>query len=260
MNQEFSFKELYDVTLKATFPIEAEGVEIEKGEVIAAFDKIQIANFKEVKDYATAHGGFDDTPRVFWESTKEVRLNFTQGIFSKIQLALMTNSNLVKTKSFQPIILTKRESIESNEKGKFKLSEKPIGKVFIYFKDGKRNFDFGIDGDTYITNYPFTDFIVDYEYEYKEKSTRMVVGQRLTNGYLSLQGRTRVKDSVTGKVKTGIINIPKLKLMSELSMRLGEKADPLLGHLDAIAYPTGPRNNPMVMELIFLDDDIDSDM
>jgi hypothetical protein len=36
----------------------------------------------------------------------------------------------------------------------------------------------------------------------------------------------RVKDDVTGKVTTGIINIPKLRLMSDLSIRVGSDAIP----------------------------------
>ena len=49
MNNEFGLKELYDVSLKATYPIETNGRKIEVGEVIAAFDKIQLANFQEIK-------------------------------------------------------------------------------------------------------------------------------------------------------------------------------------------------------------------
>jgi hypothetical protein len=61
-------------------------------------------------------------------------------------------------------------------------------------------------------------------------------------------------------VKTGIINIPKLKLMSDLSIRLGKEAIPLVGKLDAIALPVGGKGDKKIMEIIFLDDDVDSDM
>jgi hypothetical protein len=80
-----------------------------------------------------------------------------------------------------------------------------------------------------ITSKPYQDIIVDYWYNYTNKSTTMIVGHSLTNGYLSLSGKTRVKDEITGQVKTGIINIPKLKLMSDLSMRLGDNATPIMG-------------------------------
>ena len=87
----------------------------------------------------------------------------------------------------------------------------------------------------------------------------MVIGQELVKGYLSLEARTRVKDDITGHTKTGIIKIPQLKLMSDLSMRLGENATPLMGSFKAIGYPVGSRGDTKVMEILFLEDDIDSD-
>jgi hypothetical protein len=51
----------------------------------------------------------------------------------------------------------------------------------------------------------------------------------------------RVKDDVTGKVTTGIIKIPKLRLMSDLSMRVGSDAIPQVGRIDAVAVPEGVR-------------------
>jgi hypothetical protein len=40
MDNEFGLKELTDLVLKATYPIEMEGRTFEAGEVIARFDKI----------------------------------------------------------------------------------------------------------------------------------------------------------------------------------------------------------------------------
>jgi hypothetical protein len=40
MDEEFGLKELYDLTLKATYPIELDGRVFEPGEIIARFDKI----------------------------------------------------------------------------------------------------------------------------------------------------------------------------------------------------------------------------
>ena len=77
MEGEFSFKELYDVVLKATYSIEIDGFTFEPGEVIASFDKIALADFKEDKTFITAHGGYQNAARVTWESTKDVRVNFS---------------------------------------------------------------------------------------------------------------------------------------------------------------------------------------
>jgi uncharacterized protein YhfF len=72
MNTEFGLKELYDLTLKATYPIEIEGKEFEVGEVIARFDKIQIANFKEITSRVSAKGGYGNSSLVIWEDPKEI--------------------------------------------------------------------------------------------------------------------------------------------------------------------------------------------
>jgi hypothetical protein len=77
MTNELSFKELYEVSLKATYPIEVGGRTIEVGETIVSFDKIQIANFQETRNIVSANGGFGNSAHVFWESTKEIKLNFT---------------------------------------------------------------------------------------------------------------------------------------------------------------------------------------
>jgi hypothetical protein len=77
---------------------------------------------------------------------------------------------------------------------------------------------------------------------------------------LRLEGRTKIKDDVTGQTHTGIIVIPKLKLMSDLSMSLGEKANPVVGRIQAKIIPDDSRTNSRVIEMYFLNDDIDSDM
>ena len=61
MTNELGFKELYEVSLKSTSNIEVNGVQIEPGETIASFDRIQIANFQEIKNIASANGGWDNS-------------------------------------------------------------------------------------------------------------------------------------------------------------------------------------------------------
>ncbi len=258
---EFGLKEIYDVKLKTTYPIEINGVKLEEGETIALFDKIQISNFNEIKEYVTAHGGYQDAPRVFWETTKELRLYFTQGIFSKVQFALMSNSKLINDKQYKDTLkISQRETLESDENGIIELKYEPVGKIFVYGTSGIKIGSIKAQGKKYSVGTPFLNVIVDYEFNYTNKSTTMIVGQRLVEGYLTLEGKTRVKDDITGQTHTGIIYIPKLKLMSNLSIKLGENAAPVVGNFTALACPIGTRGNPRVMEMTFLEDDIDSDI
>jgi predicted RNA-binding protein len=58
----FGLKELYDVSLKTTYPIEVKGRKIDIGETVAVFDRIQVADFIENKSFISANGGFDNRP------------------------------------------------------------------------------------------------------------------------------------------------------------------------------------------------------
>ena len=122
MDAGLSFKELYEVSLKTTYPIEIGQKLVEEGEIIAKFDKIQIANFSEIKNRATANGGYDARSLVFWEETKELQLSFVQGVFSKSQYALMNNAALFQGQPKEDLLIDKREYLESNESGEFSQS------------------------------------------------------------------------------------------------------------------------------------------
>ena len=74
MENQFSLKELYDVKIKTTYPIEINGKQLEIGETIAMFDRIKIANFEEIKNFIAAKGGYNNEGRVFWEDEKEIRI------------------------------------------------------------------------------------------------------------------------------------------------------------------------------------------
>ena len=257
---EFGMKELYSVFLKTTYPMRINGKDFEEGEVIAAFDKIQLANFQEVKKAVEAKGGFDNRAHVTWLSTKEVDFIFSQGIFSKEQMALLTGANLVKDN--QGIVLTEREKVETDEEGSFELKNLPYRSFFLYDAAGNKIPSSRItrnEKKVTVQDSTYEELICDYDFYYIAKVSELVIGQELVKGYLSLEARTRVKDDVTGHTRTGIIKIPQLKLMSDLSMRLGNNASPQMGTFKAVGYPVGSRGDSKVMEILFLEDDIDSD-
>lgn len=258
---DFGIKELYDVTLKATYNIEVGNRKIEPGEVVAAFDRIQIANFQEHKNFSAARGGSDARALVWWEDTREVALSFTQGVFSKTQFALMTNASLIQNDGKSVVSINCREILETDEKGRMQAKHAVKTPCFVYRQPtGERLYEFAINNNAIYTNEQYQEYLVDYYYDYDNNYDIISVGDPLTNGFLSLEGKMRVKDDTTGQVTTGIIKIPKLRLLSNLSMRLGQDAVPLVGRLDAVAIPTGERGQKKVMEIIFLSDDIDSDM
>ena len=238
MENLMGMKELYDVVLKATYPIEMGKRVIEEGEVILAFDNIQIAGLNEVKNYVAAQGGFDNRELVTWETTKELPLNFSQGV----------------------ILITHREHHESDENGKIELKQVPVGKAFVYNEETGEKLDHTLSEQEITISEPFVNVYITYESEYKNGGSVIKMGNRLFRGYLKLQAKTRLKEDTNGRTVTGIFEIPKLKLMSDLSIRLGRNVDPATVTFKAVGVPTGGRGTSYVCNLYSLNDDIDSDI
>lgn len=257
--EQFSFKELYDVSLKATYPFDFGDRHISKGEVVAMFDKIIIANFKEVTSHITAHGGYNDATLVSWETTKEININFTQGVFSKEQFSLLNNARLLENANIGRPLISKREKTNSDENNQIQLEFSPVD-LFVYDENYQKIEYEKVSEKIISVDKPYKKVIIDYTYEYDNKVSAVKIGQKLLSGYLELEGKIHYKDDELGHVRTGIIKIPKLKLVSELSMKLGEYASPIVGSMNAIGYPIGIRGRQIVMEIFFLEDDLDSDV
>lgn len=260
---EFGLKELTDLTLKATYPIEVAGRRFETGEVIARFDKIQIANFREITSRVSANGGYDNRTLVIWEDPKEIQLNFTQGIFSKMQFALLSNSRLIQKKENECILIPEHFIGESDENGSINVGKKNIQDLFIYNANTcekiiPRKVD--LEKGEIVIDQIYCDVEIDFNYCYQDSAIACILGRKLIEGYLQLEGKSRVKDDITGKVRTAILRIPRLKLVSDLSMRLGREATPVLANFNAIGLPVGGKGSKKIMEMLFLNDDIDADI
>lgn len=265
--EEFgSFKDFESVRLKATYNIEIGDRIIEPGETIAYFDKVQIAGLNEVKDYITAHGGFEDRTRVIWDRTKELHLMFARGVFSKEQFALMYNSHLMERAQGDHTMVPMREFLESDENGIIECKFVPAHNIYVYKKSTGEKLEFTVvtgeqeDGRKLQIEDAYTDVIVDYYFDYFGDTSVVKIGQRLLTGFVELEGITRIKDDVTGQIVTGIIKIPRLRLMSDLSIRLGAAANPVVANFGATAFPVGSRGNTRVVEWYYLSDDIQADL
>lgn len=260
MDELGSFKTLEEVRLKATYNMEANGKSIEEGETIALFDSIQISGLKEYKDFVSAKGGYQNPSLVFWETTKEVQFNFSQGVFSKEQFGLLNNAKVFTTDIGEPILITVTEKLESDEYGNIRTKYIPYDQIFVYNAEtGEKLISRTWENGLRIGQF-YTDVIVTYRYNYNGGAQIVKIGQQFLRGFLELEAKTRVKDDSSGLITTGIIRIPKLKLMSGLSIRLGAQASPVVGNFSAVGVPTGSRGNSYVAEFDFLNNDIDSDI
>ena len=262
MDKEFGMQELYFVQLKSTYPMEIKGKEFAAGEVIAAFDKIQIANFRDIHKEAAAQGGYQNRKVTIWNRTEGVELVFTQGIFSKTQLSLMNNMRIISLKDNQIVRIAQRDELETDSEGKVTLTHVPINSwIFVYNREtGEKLTGLSlIDQNILQTPLVYKEVIVDYEYAYDNGADVSFVGEDIFDGFLSLEGRTRIKDDETGETHTAIIYIPKLKITSDFTLTLGQNAQPVVGRFKATALATGERKQSKALEIYYLNDDIDED-
>ena len=258
MNENmFGLKDMYDCVLKATYDIEVGNRTIKAGEPVAAFDSLSIANFDELKKRASSNGGYGNQSWVTWESTQELSLHFSQGIFSKTLLAVLGNAAFDQGVS---VLVPMHEELEIDDNLQAQLKYKPE-MLYVYRKDnGEPIREFEVNDKTIVfyNVEQYTDITVYYDFIY-ENANVINVGRQLFRGFLELTAKTRLKDDVTGKTVTGIVHMPKVKLMSDFSIRLGNDAPPAVGHFMITAYPTGSNGSEKVMEFISLNDDVDSD-
>ena len=255
-----SFKDFESVRLKATYKLEIGNRTIEPGETIAYFDQIQIAGLSEFREYVTAHGGYEDRVRVIWDRTKELNLTFTRGVFTAEQLALWVNGRLIEAGDNDVVKTPMREFLESDENGVITCKYIPVHDIFVYNKETGEKLEFTQDEKELTIESAYTDVIVDYDFDYTGGGRLIRIGQRLLTGFVELEGITRVKDDTTGQIVTGIIHIPHLKLMSDLSIRLGAQANPVAANFKAMGVPVGSRGNTYVVEFYYLEDDIQADL
>ena len=260
MDNYGSFKDFESVRLKATSTMEIGNRTFQPGETLAYFDKIQIAGLDENRQWVTAHGGYGDRDHVFWETTKNVRLQFSQGVFSKDQLALLVNAHVADFDAPHGVAVSEREYLESDENGNFTTKYEPYRNIYVYNKQTGEKVEYELNGAQFTIQTPYMDVIVDYEFAYYSKVQRIEIGHKLFNGFVELEGRTRYKDDTTGEVVTGIIVVPRLKLMSGLSIRLGAQASPIVASFEGLCEPVGPREQAYVSDFYFLSDDLDGDL
>ncbi len=260
MEEKLGMKELYDVCLKALTPIKIGDRTFETNETILAFDRIQMSYFQEQSSRVSANGGFNNNNLINWENTHAMNFSLSQGIFSKTQLAILNNSKIFN-KDVNEIVINKREQLESDEDGYIIPSEAiHNNSLYLYNAETGEKLTYEYIDEKYIIEKPFQEVLADYYFLYKGTGQTIRIGEKMINGNLKLEAKTRAKEDVTGQTITGIITIPKLRLMSDLSIKLGENANPITANFKAVGEPVGSRGAMSVMEITFLESDIDSDL
>lgn len=250
-------KELYDVTLRLNSPLEIGQRKYDINEAVLSFSSIEIAQFTEQKRTIQAHGGYHNPALVNWEVDKEVQFAVTHGVLSPTSWAFLSNSQMQETTTKSVQFYENLHTIEDGQYCYIDLKYKPnacerlgaqpnpyneplpMGRrqelmlkplppsrtkwIFCYDIDtGQRIRDFQIFENRIFFQKDYRNVQIDYTFTYEDKVRVIEVGKRLLNGFLRLDGKMSVKDEKSGEITTVILEMPKIKLSSKLTMQLGK--------------------------------------
>lgn len=291
IDQYFGIKELYEVVLKAKNPMQFGSRHLEAGEPVLYFENVSMSMLSERNSPIMARGGWSNMPRVIWEDRSEVQFSLTEGVMSSISMGILLSANMTEKSQNETLLIPKREGpFMMDDKKGFFLQHMPIlppkKKVFIYEYEryvGQKKI-YGVINEEYSRVNPLTGeyepfiqlyedkektieadstkkYIVDYYYEYKDEALIYLIQKERFNGLFTLEGKFYSKDENDGLNYTNLIYMPKVRVVSDINLRLGERADPTTSVFNIIGMPekTDESNN-LIVKIVRLNDDIDAEI
>ena len=280
IDQYFGIKELYEVVLKAKTPMMFGSRRLEEGEPVLYFENVNISMLSEKRNPIMARGGWSNMPRVIWEDSSEVQFALSEGVMSSISMAILLSSSMTEVQKNEGILVQKREGpFELDSENGFFVQHKPDlrKKVFIY--EYERNVAqkkvYGTleekgagpfikvfeDRELKTAADPTKQYIIDYYYEYKDEALIYLIQKERFNGLFTLEGKFYSKDENDGLNYTNLIYMPKVRVVSDISLRLGERADPTTSVFNIIGLPESTDDSKnLIVKIIRLNQDIDADI
>ena len=290
MDQYFGTKELYEVVLRAKVPMRFGSRQLEEGEPVLYFENITMSVLSEKNSPIMARGGWSNLPRVIWEDRSEVQFVMQEGVMSSISMGILLSADVTtQNESEGPLLINKREGpFEIDDDARVFLEhwpvEYPIKKTFIYEYDRdvaqKKIYGKCITGldDGFGVERPCLElyqdkelkekadinkkYIVDYYYEYNDEALIYTIQKERFNGLFTLEGKFYSKDENEGKNYTNLIYMPKVRVVSDINLRLGERADPTMSVFNIIGLPEslGGNKKSLILEITRLGEDLDGNI
>lgn len=291
IEQYFGIKELYEVVLRAKTSMQFGNRQIEADEPVLYFENISLSMLSEQSKEIFARGGWLNQPRVIWQDRSEVRFQMSEGVVSQFGLGVLLGAKVATKGIDKPILMHKTEGPFQFEIGievpRVNLEYWPVDpnvkKTFIFEYDrdavqrkiyGKRilgqSDGFGgerpcieLYADKNLQTLADIDkrYVVDYYYEYGKEAISYTLQKERFNGLFSLEGKFYSKDENEGMNYTNILYMPKVRIVSDINLRLGERADPTVSAFDIIGLPeTVGDDKNLIVEIQHLDEDLDADI
>ena len=266
--QYFGIKELYEVVLKANAPMNFGSRKVEVGEPIMYFEKVNMAMLNEQSRPIMARGGWGNMPHVIWEDRSEMTFSLSEGVMSSVGMGILTSATMMEKPRDGRLLLQKREGPFSLYNGKYTLEKEPSldKKIFCFEYDRnaiQQKVNFTVDGKVLsIENGDESkEYLIDYYFQYGKEALIYLIKKERFNGTFLLEGKFYTKDENDGLNSTNILTMPKVRVVSDINLRLGERADPTVSVFNIIAMPDRAEDSEnLLMKIVRLDEDIDADI
>ena len=286
-DQYFGHKELYEVVLRAKNPMQFGNRYIEAEEPVLYFDNINMSLLTEQNKPVFARGGWANMPRVIWDERSEVQFQMIDGVMSQVGMSILLGANVTARQDKKPLYINKKEGPFTMINGCIDLQHRPIDstikKTFIFDYDrdaiqekiyGKRiegivdgfgnqvnRIELYKDKNLTIPAENNRKYVVDYYYEYEDEALIYTVQKERFNGLFTLEAKFYSKDENEGQNYTNVLWMPKVRIVSNINLRLGERADPTVSTFNIIGLPEtiGDYKN-LIMNITRLNTDIDADI
>ena len=291
LDQYYGMQELYQVVLKAKTPMQFGSRYIQKDEPVLYFENVNISLLSQRNNPIMARGGWANLPQVVWEDRSDVTFTLSEGVVSSVGLSILFGANVAESKGKEDLLVRRRQGpFELDSNGCIELKHWPTQKkdkkafIYKYARDviqqkvyGKRvhghidPFDENIE-IPYIKVYEDKEcktqaskdfeYVIQYYYEYPNNALIYRIQKQRFNGLFTLEGKFYSKDENEGINYTNLIYMPKVRVVSDINLRLGEKADPTMSVFNIIGMPEnrGTNTDGLILEITRLDSDIDEEI
>ena len=293
MDQYFGHKELYEVVLRAKNPMKFGDRYIEAEEPVLYFNNVNMSLLTEQNRPIFARGGWSNMPRVIWDDRQEVQFQMVEGVMSSVGMSILMSANVITGGGKdKPLYINMKEgplSVNLNDQDipyidvqhnpvpydikktfifdyeREAIQQKIYGKRVEGIVDGFGNPVYRIelyqDKNLSIPAENNRKYVVDYYYEYEDKALIYSVQKERFNGLFTLEAKFYSKDENEGQNYTNILYMPKVRIVSNINLRLGERADPTVSTFNIIGLPenVGDYKN-LIMDITRLGEDIDADI
>ena len=265
--QEMGIKNLEHVVLKARESGFMYGRNYEAGEPVLYFENIQIAQLSEGAQVVAAKGGFMNRSRVIWENREDTMFVFSNGTLNIHSLNMLLEANVVRREAVGVPI----KEVLTIENGRALLTHVPLAdkKKFCFTYDlnniQQKVKDFTIEiednnQNAYLVvneSYEGKMLLLDYYFDPESTAVHYTMSRERRPNLYTLEATFYLKDENDGLLHTGLLEMPKVYIMSNVNLRMGERADPTVGTFRIMAMPENMDGyDELVYKITYLDEDI----